>query len=279
MAARIATGVIGGMLFVWLYTDGYHTVLAVSMGVNALALYEFTRTQPPTALWRVYMHIVWGSLLLLLCSAALCRVGSAETALAAFAMLTAGYGALQVWERRNGPGDLGPLNLLLSLAVISVPLSFLCGIATWPGGFPWLMLLFGASFGADTGGLIVGKWMGRSPLAPWLSPKKTVEGALGGIVSGGMCWALTAAWWQNELVSQTRLLAGLPGPLIWLAMLCAGMLVSSVGIGGDMFFSLLKRNAALKDYGHILPGHGGLLDRFDSLLFCAPFVYALCLLG
>jgi CDP-diglyceride synthetase len=279
MAARIATGLIGGALFILLYTHSYSWALATSVGVNAWALWEFMKTQPSLPLWRVYLHIAWGSALLIVCANALSKQGGGEAALTLMAVLICAYAGAQAWQRRNEPGSLDQLNHLLGLAMISLPLAFLTAVASWPGGFPWLLLLMGASFGADTGAIAVGKWLGKTQLAPWLSPKKSVEGLLGGVLSGGMCWALSAALWQLELVTQLRPLAGLPGPAIWALMFALGGLAAFFGAGGDLVFSLLKRNAGLKDYGAGLPGHGGFLDRFDALLFCAPLVYALCLLG
>lgn len=279
MAARIATGLIGGALFILLYAHSYSWALATSVGVNAWALWEFMKTQPPLGLWQRYLHIAAGSLLMIACSNALTRQGGAELALCLIAVLICAYAAAQAWARRSAPGELPALNLLLSLALISLPLSFLTAVAAWPGGFPWIILLMGASFGADTGAIAIGKWLGKTPLAPWLSPKKSVEGLLGGVLSGGMCWALSAALWQHELVSQLPFLAGLPGPAVWALMFALGALTAFFGAGGDLVFSLLKRNAGLKDYGQALPGHGGFLDRFDALLFCAPLVYALCLAG
>lgn len=279
MASRIGTGLIGGAFFILLYTHSYSWALATSVGVNAWALWEFMQAQEPLPLWKKYLHIACGSLLLIVAANALTHQGGAELALCLIGLLICAYAAAQAWERRQAPGELPTLNLLLSLALVSLPLSFLTAVAAWPGGFPWIILLMGASFGADTGAIAVGRWLGRTPLAPWLSPKKSVEGLLGGVLSGGLCWALSAALWQPPLVAQLPFLAGLPGPAVWAVMFAFGALAAFFGAGGDLVFSLLKRNAGLKDYSGALPGHGGFLDRFDALLFCAPLVYALCLVG
>jgi len=96
-------------------------------------------------------------------------------------------------------------------------------------------------------------------LAPIISPKKTIEGAIGGFAGGMLAMALIGRWW-------------LPGwPLLW--RLGLGAVVVAVGIVGDLFESLLKRSVGMKDASNVIPGHGGVLDRIDALLFAAPVFY------
>lgn len=125
---------------------------------------------------------------------------------------------------------------------------------------PWrLILLLAAVMAADTVAFFVGSALGRRPLAPAISPGKTMEGAAGGVL-GGVLGAL-AVWG-----------AGLPGVPAWHAALL-GLAVGILGMLGDLFESLLKRWAGVKDSGTLFPGHGGMLDRADSLLFGAPVLY------
>lgn len=118
-----------------------------------------------------------------------------------------------------------------------------------------------AAWGADTCALFTGMLLGKHKLAPVVSPKKTVEGAVGGVV-GGAVLVLLAALLMNATL-------GLDMPLWSAAVLgaCGAML----GEIGDLSFSVIKRQANIKDYGNIFPGHGGVLDRFDSVLFVALF--------
>ncbi len=121
------------------------------------------------------------------------------------------------------------------------------------------VLLLATIMVADSFAFFVGHAFGRHPLAPKVSPGKTVEGAFGGL-AGGVVGALAV-----------RAL-GLPDlPLLQTVLL--GMVVAALGIVGDLFESLLKRWAGVKDSGHLFPGHGGMLDRLDSLLFGAPVLY------
>ena len=118
-----------------------------------------------------------------------------------------------------------------------------------------------AAWGADTCALFAGLLFGKHKLAPVVSPKKTVEGAVGGVV-GGAVLVLLAVLVMNALM-------GLDMP-VWAALVLGGA-GAVLGEIGDLSFSIIKRQTGIKDYGHIFPGHGGVLDRFDSVLFVAPF--------
>jgi phosphatidate cytidylyltransferase len=147
-------------------------------------------------------------------------------------------------------------------------------VADWPGRFPWLLLLLGASWGADTGAIFAGKFFGRTLICPRLSPKKTLEGLLGGALAAGLIYVGSgllysgAAGWLS-LTAQPDI-AGLA--LLFLL----GVALSLLGFFGDLVFSLYKRTARRKDYGAVIPGHGGVLDRFDSMVFVAPGLFLLC---
>ena len=118
-----------------------------------------------------------------------------------------------------------------------------------------------AAWGADTCALFAGMFFGKHKLAPVVSPKKTVEGAVGGVVGGAVLVLLAA------LLMNTFLDLDMP---IWAALVLGGA-GAVLGEVGDLSFSIIKRQTGIKDYGHIFPGHGGVLDRFDSVLFVAPF--------
>ena len=131
----------------------------------------------------------------------------------------------------------------------------------------WVMFLMGIVWGADTGAYFVGRKFGRNKLAPNVSPGKSIEGVVGGMVTTGILGVLV--W----------LFATLPGVSL-LELLAFTMVVTVVSVLGDLFESMMKRHRGIKDSGNILPGHGGILDRIDSLTAASPFfLFGLYLLG
>ena len=126
----------------------------------------------------------------------------------------------------------------------------------WPLGLRWLLATLFLVWAADTGAYFAGRWLGRHKLAPKVSPGKTWEG-----VAGGLVLVLALAAWAAPLLDMPRLA---------FAGLC--LVVGACSIVGDLVESLFKRHAGLKDSGTLLPGHGGMLDRIDSLLAAAPLL-------
>ncbi len=121
----------------------------------------------------------------------------------------------------------------------------------------WTMLAMLSTWISDSGGYVFGKRLGKHKLAPRLSPNKTVEGYVGGLVTGVVFAALISFWLGLPIVAGTIL----------------GLLISVLGTAGDLSISLLKREAGVKDSGNLLPGHGGALDRTDSLLWAVALTY------
>ena len=121
----------------------------------------------------------------------------------------------------------------------------------------WLLFLLLLTATADTAAYFTGKRFGRQPLAPHISPGKTREGLLGGLVGVAVLSLLGASWFGLELS-------------IWFIFVCLCLITALISVVGDLFESLLKRAANAKDSGRLLPGHGGILDRIDSLTAAAP---------
>ncbi|HID03180.1 MAG TPA: phosphatidate cytidylyltransferase [Desulfobacterales bacterium] len=133
-----------------------------------------------------------------------------------------------------------------------------------PEGNYWLLILTGITAGSDSGAYYAGRALGKHKLSPLISPNKTIEGALGGIVTGMLVASLLAA----------IMLQNVP----WIFVLLSAILLGMVGICGDLVESVIKRATGTKDSGTILGGHGGILDRADSILFAAPVLYYLLLI-
>lgn len=147
---------------------------------------------------------------------------------------------------------------LVGLLLTGATLLALASLHAMPNGSLRLIFLLFLIFAADVGAYLAGRNFGKHKLAPNVSPGKTVEGAIGGLL-------LSAAW----AVIAGAAIFGLYGqPLLWLVLLSLG--VAALSIVGDLTESMFKRVAGIKDSGNILPGHGGILDRVDSLLAAAP---------
>jgi phosphatidate cytidylyltransferase len=147
---------------------------------------------------------------------------------------------------------------VLAPVYIGLPLGALVAVAA-VAGREAVLVLMGTVALSDTAQYYAGRTFGQRPLAPRRSPKKTVEGALGGfVVAPAVLVAAGQAW--------------LPG-LDPLRLAVLGVLIVAAGIIGDLFESMLKRAAGMKDSSHLIPGHGGVLDRIDALLFAAPIFY------
>ena len=131
----------------------------------------------------------------------------------------------------------------------------------------WLVFL--CSWGSDTCAYCVGMLFGKKKLAPVLSPKKSIEGAIGGVVGAALLSALYA-------FAINRFFPGVELGIGQCAIIgAAGSVISQVG---DLAASAIKRNHDVKDYGKLIPGHGGILDRFDSVIFTAPIIYYLAMI-
>ncbi|MBQ3566563.1 MAG: phosphatidate cytidylyltransferase [Oscillospiraceae bacterium] len=148
------------------------------------------------------------------------------------------YGELQMMAAEKASGVLGLVYLVMGL----------CGA--------WI---------ADTAAYFVGTFLGKNKLCPEISPKKTIEGFVGGILVTGIVFVLI-----NFICAKFLLEVSVN----YFAVCVLGMLLAVIGTIGDLSASILKRQCGIKDYGNIMPGHGGLMDRFDSVIFVAPFLYA-----
>ena len=149
--------------------------------------------------------------------------------------------------------------------VVPLMLSCLLRLRMIPAvGMLNVFLPLAISFGSDTFALFAGMLCGKHKLAPRVSPKKTVEGAVGGLI-GGMVGMALMMFVGAAVLSDAYL-----GPREVVLFGVIGSVISQIG---DLSFSVIKREFGVKDYGNLLPGHGGILDRFDSVTFAAPAVW------
>lgn len=137
-------------------------------------------------------------------------------------------------------------------------------------GLAYLVMGLCGAWLADSGAYFAGTFFGKRKLCPEVSPKKTVEGFIGGIITNGIIFVLLNMAYAKLLPTLTDNAV----TVNYIAVAVLGMALAVIGTLGDLSASVLKRQCGIKDYGNIMPGHGGLMDRFDSVTFVAPFLYA-----
>ncbi len=152
------------------------------------------------------------------------------------------------------------IEFYFGLIYVVAMLGFLHLIRIRPDGLIEIILVFAGSWVCDTFAYLSGRALGRHKLAPVLSPKKSIEGSVGGVL-GSILAGVLLAYLAGKNLMVYGIAAGVGG------------LISQIG---DLFASGIKRNKGIKDYGNLIPGHGGILDRFDSVIIIAPVIYFCC---
>ena len=160
------------------------------------------------------------------------------------------------------------MSTYFSLIYAPVMLSFVFLTRQLENGIYLVWMIFINSWISDTCAYLVGVMIGKHKLAPVLSPKKSIEGSVGGIVGSALVGALFGYFMDVTLETQQLVLIL---PIVG----GVGSVISQVG---DLAASAVKRNFEIKDYGKLIPGHGGIMDRFDSVIFTAPITYFLIMI-
>ncbi len=257
----ITSLVLGPLVIAVLVWGGITGLAAVVCAVAVAAMREFLRIMckcPEDSGMQILKMISYAACLALVMLACL---GSWKLE---FFILIANMLALSVFTLWRFPqhNDITGLaaKQVFGIVYIPVSLSVLVFIRQMEGGQFWIIWLLIVTFINDTGAFYTGTFLGRNRLAPHISPNKTIEGSLGGLLS-----AMTAGFVFSLIFFHDLNLA-----LITIPGAC---LMAVAGQIGDLFESAMKRAIHLKDSGHILPGHGGMLDRIDGLLFAVPVLY------
>lgn len=252
---RLLSGLVLALLVValiWLLSPVQ--LLGVALVVAALAFVEYARIVAA-----IGARVPWWSTLV--ATLAACAMVPfpwvAVESVLAVALVTVAVMVMR--SDRRGPQVLhDTAAAVLAPVYLGLPLGALVGVLALDGREAVLLLL-GTVVVSDSAQYYTGRLFGRRPLAPTLSPKKTIEGAVGGLLIAPA--ALAAAGSVVLPESPPLLLAAL------------GVVLVAAGICGDLFESMLKRAAGVKDSSALIPGHGGVLDRVDALLFAAPLFY------
>ena len=155
--------------------------------------------------------------------------------------------------------------IFFGVIYVAVMLSYICNVRMMEDGIYIVWLIFISSWVNDTFAYFSGVLLGKHKMAPVLSPKKSVEGAVGGILGATILGAVYGYFIKGHMSGVTG------NPAITFAV--AGLVGAMFAIVGDLAASAIKRDHSVKDYGKLIPGHGGILDRFDSVIYTAPAVY------
>lgn len=257
MKTRIITGVIGlPILIAFLYMGGLYR-LALTVFLSVAAMWEFCHALNQKLENKMRFPLM---LILTLGILAVMKLNDQMVMQA----LTVGFMIIFCSEVFLGKAD-AYRGIASVFALVYIPLMFgaLLQFDYIPKGLFYIWMVPIIAFVTDTAAYFVGRAIGKRKLAPKISPKKTVEGAVGGIIFAAA--GLTA---YGFIVKQYF---GFALPIWFYPIL--GIVGSIVSQCGDLTASMIKRKMEIKDFGKVLPGHGGILDRFDSILFTLPIVY------
>lgn len=252
---RVLSGVVLGVValgLIWFLSS--IALLAVALAVAALAFIEYEKIVDAIGAKVPY----WTALLATLLACAMVPFQWVDiSSILAFALLLIALNVL-LSDRVGTPILADTAAAVLAPVYIGLPLGALVGVHAIAGREAVLLLIATVAV-SDTAQYYAGRTFGRTPLAPLRSPKKTREGAVGGFIVAPIFLTVAGGYWLPS------------APPVWLAVLGVGIVIA--GIIGDLFESMLKRAADMKDSGTLIPGHGGVLDRIDALLFAAPVFY------
>ncbi|MBI4371955.1 MAG: phosphatidate cytidylyltransferase [Elusimicrobia bacterium] len=250
---RILTALVGIPLLLYLVHAGGLAFSVFATGLAALCCYEYA------LILRLGGRPIQ--------SAPAVLIGAALAACAAFGgptdfVLTAGVALVALVEMVRSVRSLDRAALTLFGAAFAgwMPAHLAKIRDLRPHGEAFLLMTFAAVWSMDTAAYAAGRGFGRRPLAPALSPKKTWEGAAAGFLAAIAVSVAFQHWGLRDALSPAR-------------ALLLGAVIGIAGQLADLAESMVKRDAGVKDSGALLPGHGGVLDRFDSYIFCAPAVY------
>jgi phosphatidate cytidylyltransferase len=294
MIQRVATAVVLIPLVLLLVLKAPIYLLTIAAGTVALlAVAEFLKlashyaVQPMplatyifVALFFVFVIVTSTNRTPLVETTAVLYGLAVASALAPFVFLTSAMGARRP-DFRLASGYPAAAASTFAFAYIAIPMALLVSIRQQPAGAIWTIYTLLAVWAGDIFAYFVGKSLGRHRMSPEISPKKTWEGAVASIIASviiGTLWmqhapAISSALLRMGLIDRRDGMFGLEQPQLW-PIIVLSAVVNIAAQLGDLVESLIKRGAGVKDSGTILPGHGGMLDRIDAMLFAVPVVWA-----
>ncbi len=271
MLTRIITAIVALCIFVPVCIFSNTIVMEIAMAVlNVVAVYELWHCVRGTienphqigsfALWIPHVVVAAGGVFL---PGVLGQQAMHTLFLALFLLLLYTF-AMVVFSRGKIQISDAAVLMMMTLYVTASFTSILC-LRRGESGAHLFLLPFIGAWVSDTFAYFTGRLLGKHKLIPEVSPKKTVEGAIGGVLFTGIAYGIFGA------------ILGVTGTGLVL-LVCSGFIISVISQIGDLIASVVKRYYGIKDYGKLFPGHGGVMDRFDSVIATAPVLYTISIL-
>lgn len=264
MKQRILSGVVLGLFCaaIIIFNTSFPLALNIAVAlISAVAVYELVKAMGLEKKWFLCLPSVAAAAAVPFCSQ--------DVRLLLYAIFTLVIFSAMIFNHKET--TFKEVGVLYSM-VVMIPSALQCLVALRAlnpdHGMYYVLVAVFCAWAADIGAYFAGTFFGKHKLCPEISPKKTVEGAIGGLVVN-----VAAVMLSGVVISQ--LMYGGSISVNYLALFLIGFFGSPISILGDLSFSLIKRSCHIKDFGSVIPGHGGILDRFDSVIFTAPFVYLL----
>lgn len=270
LARRIVTAIVAVPILLWLLFEGpaigWLTLLTAAAAISLYEFYEITLSKEDVGVKSV--GIALGTLLVpTIYFAPNTDTVIVTVVVAVLAVLFAALFSFGELGRSTALASCGVLGVLY----VGVPVACLALLHSDPEtgvaelGPQWVLLALAVVWAGDTGAYFSGRFLGRHKLAPRVSPKKTIEGSIGGVAASVGAAFLVVYLTPIELSTQHVLILAIPAAVL--------------GQLGDLFESLIKRASGVKDSGTIIYGHGGMLDRIDGLILAAPYFYFFYAIG
>lgn len=260
---RTLPGILLAVVWVLLLMKGsslqFYLIMLVVAGIGASEYLQMILAVKPGLLSRFYLIIA-------ICLPVIFAVSNTEPISSQFGLFLAFFMVTLYFIRCYTHFDNTYeyfSRMVFGVVYVGLLASFLVYLRYLPQGGSWLVVLSAITAGSDSGAYYFGSSFGRRKLCPNISPKKTVEGAFGGLLCGIIASVICAGLLLDHVN--------------WLFIITAAILLTGVGILGDLTESIIKRGTGTKDSGRLLAGHGGILDRIDSLLLASPVLYYLLL--
>jgi len=259
--ARVLSGVVMIAIVVgatwWLSVEGIFVLAGIVLVIAGMEYCRLTFNLSTRLLTLLVRPLI---ITATLATSALVAFARVEMSTAAVMATTFAIGSIALTRQslRHDERWYALVAIMFAPLYLGLPIGSFVAIRTMVGPEAALLIL-ATLVASDTTQYYGGRMFGQRLLAPIISPKKTVEGALLGVAAGTLVFTIIGAWW-------------LPNAVWWLRILF-GLGLVSAGIVGDLFESSLKRAARVKDVSSLIPGHGGVLDRLDSFLFAVPLYY------